>query len=97
MTPTPEPATIANASTRSAVNVLLFSVLRERVGASNLTVQISEGGTVSDLLDAICAEHPIVTRFRETLRVAVNAEYAASGDPVRPGDEIALITPVSGG
>ena len=31
------------------------------------------------------------------LRVAVNQEYAKPGDPVRPGDEIALFPPVTGG
>jgi molybdopterin converting factor small subunit len=31
------------------------------------------------------------------LRVAVNQEYALPGDPVGPGDEVALFPPVTGG
>ncbi|HEX7069544.1 MAG TPA: molybdopterin converting factor subunit 1 [Rhodothermales bacterium] len=97
MTPTPQSASTATTQASVEVHVLLFSVLRERLGTSTLSVRVPEQATVADLLDAVCAEHPAITRFRKTLRVAVNAEYASADDPVRAGDEIALITPVSGG
>jgi molybdopterin converting factor small subunit len=34
---------------------------------------------------------------RQAVRVAVNQEYARPSDPVKPGDEIALFPPVTGG
>ena len=33
----------------------------------------------------------------DAVRVAVNQDYARPGDPVRPGDEVALFPPVTGG
>jgi molybdopterin synthase sulfur carrier subunit len=33
----------------------------------------------------------------QVVRVAVNQDYARAGDPVGPGDEVALFPPVTGG
>jgi molybdopterin converting factor small subunit len=35
--------------------------------------------------------------MRETLAFAVNGEYARMEDTVSPGDEVAVLPPVSGG
>jgi molybdopterin converting factor small subunit len=35
--------------------------------------------------------------MRDTLAFAVNGEYAKMGEPVGPGDEVAVLPPVSGG
>ena len=79
------------------VSVLLFSVLRENLGASELQVDVARGSTVADVLDAVCTRHPVVKQYRSVLRVGLNAAYANESAPVADGDEVALITPVSGG
>lgn len=52
-------------------------------------------------MDAFWAElerrHPGLGKFRTSCRVARNFEYCAPDDTLRPGDEVALIPPVSGG
>jgi molybdopterin converting factor small subunit len=35
--------------------------------------------------------------MRDTLAFAVNGAYAKMGEPVGPGDEVAVLPPVSGG
>jgi molybdopterin synthase catalytic subunit len=74
------------------VSVLLFAGLRERAGTSELELDLPEGASVADALEQlreITADVPVV--------MAVNQEYAAAERVLEPGDEVALIPPVSGG
>jgi len=74
------------------VKVRLFAQLRERAGASELSIELPEGARVKDAIDelgSLTAELPVV--------MAVNREYADGDAPLAPGDELALIPPVSGG
>jgi molybdopterin synthase catalytic subunit len=75
------------------VTVRLFAMLRERAGAREVTLELPEGARVSDALAALegvaPAEMPLV--------MAVNREYAREDHALDPGDELALIPPVSGG
>jgi molybdopterin synthase catalytic subunit/molybdopterin converting factor small subunit len=74
------------------VTVRLFAVLRERAGANELELELPDGARVADALAAVgglAAELPLV--------IAVNREYAEAGQALSPGDELALIPPVSGG
>ena len=84
-------------SDAATVRVLLFSVLRERVGAQVLRLPLPDPPTGSALLDQIETEHPCLASFRPVMRLAVNASYVKPEALLRAGDEVALITPVSGG
>ena len=74
------------------LKVRLFAVVRERAGAGEITVELPEGATVADLRGELAQ----VTGPVECL-VAVNGEYAHDGAALGPGDEVALVPPVSGG
>ena len=70
----------------------LFAVLRERAGASEVTLELPEGARVRDALDSLAdvtGGVPVV--------MAVNREYADADDPLSADDELALVPPVSGG
>jgi len=72
--------------------VRLFAMLRERAGAREVTLELPEGARVRDALSklgSIAEGLPLV--------MAVNREYADEDQPLDPGDELALIPPVSGG
>jgi len=77
--------------------VLLFSVLRQRLGKSHITVVIEEGMNGADLLDRLSEQYPALAPYRSMIRLAVNQVYVSEAVPLFQGDEIALITPVSGG
>jgi molybdopterin converting factor subunit 1 len=79
------------------VRVLLFSVLRERVGTARVTVTLPDRATGDTLLDELTEHHPALGEFRSVVRLAVNEQYAPSNTRLHDGDEVALITPVSGG
>ena len=78
------------------VSVRLFAGLRERAGGQHVEVELPDGAVVSDLLAAM-GQTPVGALAPGQCVVAINREYAAAGEPVRPEDEIALIPPVSGG
>jgi molybdopterin converting factor subunit 1 len=78
------------------VSVRLFAGLRERAGTDRLEVELPEDARVADVLAAMAATPVGALRDRECV-VAVNREYASADEPVRAGDEVALVPPVSGG
>ena len=72
------------------ITVRLFAGLRERAGRDRVEVELPDGAVVSDLLAAM----DVTPR---SCVVAINREYADERAPVRAGDEVALVPPVSGG
>src|SRR5215207_2126346 len=81
---------------RVRISVRLFAGLRERAGTDRLDVELPDGARVADVLAAMAATPVGALRPRECV-VAVNREYADADAPVRAGDEVALVPPVSGG
>jgi molybdopterin synthase catalytic subunit len=78
------------------VSVRLFAGLRERAGAQHVEVELPDGAVVEDLLSAM-GQTPVGALHPGECVVAINREYAGARESVRPGDEIALVPPVSGG
>lgn len=79
------------------VRVLLFSVLREEVGVPEIEVELERPATGGDLLDHLASEHEAVHARRPTIRLAVDESFVAEEVALEEGDEVALVTPVSGG
>jgi molybdopterin converting factor subunit 1 len=80
------------------VTVLLFAVLRERAGRDQIELSLPEGATVAQAVEALRSEDGLADVIgRLPVRMAVNREYADSGATLAPGDELALVPPVSGG
>jgi molybdopterin converting factor subunit 1 len=78
------------------VSVRLFAGLRERAGTDRIEIELPESARVADVLAAMASTPVGELRPRECV-VAVNREYADADEPVRAGDEVALVPPVSGG
>jgi molybdopterin synthase catalytic subunit/molybdopterin converting factor small subunit len=74
------------------VRVRLFAALRQRAGRDEIELELPEGALVSDALEQMGG----LTGDVEAV-LAVNREYAAPDAALSPGDELALIPPVSGG
>jgi MoaE-MoaD fusion protein len=80
------------------VTVRLFAMLRERAGRDAFELELADGATVADALDALRVQDGLGDVLeRMPVRAAVNREYVADGTPLAAGDELALIPPVSGG
>ena len=78
------------------VTVLLFASYADLLGRSQLELPLAPGGTVADVVAAL-GRLPNGSRLPPAPLVAVNERYAGLGDPLRAGDEVAIIPPVAGG
>jgi molybdopterin converting factor subunit 1 len=78
------------------IKVLLFGAAADRAGTRE--TQVPAGETTLDELWPLLAErYPGLSPMRDTLAFAVNGEYARGDTLVSPGDEVAVLPPVSGG
>lgn len=78
------------------IRVLAFGIARDITNADTLLVELPAGSDAAALKMHLQEQYPAFKRLN-SLRIAVNAEYAAPETLLRENDEIALIPPVSGG
>lgn len=79
------------------VKVRLFAVLREAAGRAELELELPEGATPEDAWGRLADEHEALRARRPSLAAAVNRRYAGFDEPLRDGDELVFVPPVSGG
>ncbi len=79
------------------VKVKLFARLRDIAGRGELERDIGPGATAAAVWCDLVREFPDLAAYERSLSTAINADYARMNDPVRDGDEIAFLPPVSGG
>jgi molybdopterin synthase catalytic subunit len=79
------------------IRVLFFGVLKDLAGKASDSLSLPENATLGDVLSHY---EQIIPRLKDTassLAMSVNQEYAGPATRLRPGDEVALLPPVSGG
>jgi molybdopterin converting factor subunit 1 len=77
--------------------VHLFAAVAERMRVRVLELTLPAGSTVADARAWLTRFTPDVVDLIDRSAVAVNHEYAADDRVLNPGDELAVIPPVSGG
>jgi MoaE-MoaD fusion protein len=79
------------------VRVKFFAILREKIGAAEMTRDIEEGGTVGDLWRALQKDYPKIDVPGIRLLYAVNQNYVKADHRLSDQDEVVFVPPVSGG
>ncbi len=79
------------------VKVLFFGMAQDWTGVKQEEVQIVEGESLDDLWSRCESRFPRLKEFAGSLLAAVNQEIAERSRPLRDGDEVAFMPPVSGG
>ncbi|MSO42234.1 MAG: MoaD family protein [Solirubrobacterales bacterium] len=80
------------------VTVRLFAIFRERAGRDTVELDLADGATVADALEELSTRPELAEILeRMPVRMAVNRDYADEATILAPGDELALVPPVSGG
>jgi molybdopterin converting factor small subunit len=79
------------------MTILFFAQLVDATGCSK--VEWPDAGTINSdaLWDRLLREYPALANHRPSVRLARNGAYTTPGQVFQPGDEVALIPPVSGG
>src|SRR5256884_8800812 len=78
------------------VRVVLSPNPRELVGRPNIDLALPAGATAADAWSQLSTQYDLGPLPR-SFRCAVNSDYAGWDDPLKEGDELAVIPPVSGG
>ena len=79
------------------VQVRLFARYREAAGRDRVEVELPEGGTVETAWEAVSSRFPALTAYRPFTLFAVDQDYVEGDRALRPGEELCLFPPVSGG
>jgi molybdopterin converting factor subunit 1 len=81
----------------AGVKVLLFGAAADAAGTREVELPLNGGAVLDDLWPLLAERYPKLSPMRDTLAFAVNGEYARGDARVSPGDEVAVLPPVSGG
>ena len=79
------------------IKVLFFASLAAKLDERELALSLPDNTTVGEAVERLAAERPKLAAVRDTLATAVNLAYVGPEHRLSPGDELALIPPVSGG
>ena len=79
------------------VRLRYFAIIRETLGRTEETLAVPDGATAGDVFDRLAAAEPRLAPMKAATMLMVNQEYVRADHPLRDGDELALIPPVSGG
>ncbi|WP_439625672.1 molybdopterin converting factor subunit 1 [Gemmata sp.] len=79
------------------IRVLLFAAARDHAGTDAVGVELAPGATVAHMRAALVRQVPGLASLLARSAVAVNHDFAEDGRALGPGDEVAIIPPVSGG
>lgn len=80
----------------SQVTLLNFGIAADIIGERQVQVELPDSWTVGDLRMYLAGRYPKLADLA-SLRFAINDEYATEETPIKGGDEVVLIPPVSGG
>ncbi len=79
------------------MTVLYFAQARRVAGRAEETIAADAPLTVDQLWAELLNRHPDLAALRATSRLACNQQFAQTDTLIHPGDEVAIIPPVSGG
>lgn len=79
------------------ISVRYFGVLKRLTGADVEALRVAEGATVSAALGQLVTRHPGLEAALPTTAVAIGDRIVTRDERLSPGDELALLPPVSGG
>lgn len=79
------------------VRVLLFGAAADLAGVREVDLPPPQTPSLGALWDSLAERYPALSPMRATIAFAVNGEYATAEASVAPGDEVAVLPPVSGG
>ena len=77
-------------------NILAFGIAKEIFGGASIGIQLDDDVTAGKLKETLEQEYPRLKQLTSFM-IAVNGVYAEAGNIIKPGDEVAIIPPVSGG
>jgi molybdopterin synthase sulfur carrier subunit len=79
------------------ITVKLFAAYQEAYNLTELVLEFPHGTPVQAVCDRLISEHPELEKWRDVTRFGINLVFVEPDTPLKQGDEVVLIPPVSGG
>jgi molybdopterin converting factor subunit 1 len=79
------------------ITVRFFALFRELAGMDSIDLQVEPGLTLGDLKSVVTQRFPRLAASFMSTAAAVNGNYSNDSIPLKPGDEVAFLPPLSGG
>jgi MoaD family protein len=79
------------------VRVQFYSQLRDLAGTQEVIIDLSQGATVTDLLEKVYEKTPTLRSRDQSILVGAGVEFVDRNYKLRPGDDISVMPPVQGG
>ncbi|CAG1022168.1 Molybdopterin synthase sulfur carrier subunit [Methylococcales bacterium] len=78
------------------ITVLAFGIAKDIFGRESVQISLNNEADIASLKTLLEEQYPKLKELASYM-IAVNDEYAHTDTVINPGDEIAIIPPVSGG
>jgi molybdopterin converting factor small subunit len=79
------------------ITIKLFAILRDKAGVAEISLPLLDNATVATAIESLAKLHPTLHPHLARSAAAVNLTRATPDTPLKNGDELALLPPVSGG
>jgi len=79
------------------LRVQFYAQLRDLAGVPSLDVDLADGAAVSDLLEKVYEEIPVLRAQDKNILVGAGLEFVDRKFKLKSGDEISVMPPVQGG
>jgi molybdopterin converting factor subunit 1 len=79
------------------ITVKLFALMREKAGTDTVTLEVPAHANLTQAVAALVCQYPVLEPYIANTRFALQMDFVAPDTVLAPGDELALIPPVSGG
>jgi len=80
-----------------SIRVLFFASLADIAGGRESSVEAGEVTDIASVFSKFAEKFPEMEGHRSSALFALNSEFVRPDSPVRDGDEVAFLPPVSGG
>lgn len=78
------------------ITVLGFGIVKDIFKSKATEIELPKNSTVADIKRHLETQFPQLKELASYM-IAVNDEYASFHNIIKPGDEVAIVPPVSGG
>jgi sulfur-carrier protein len=80
-----------------SITVKLFAAYQEAYGVPELKLEFPTGTPVKAVCEHVIGERPQLAKWQDVTRYGINLLFVEPDTPLKNGDEVVLVPPVSGG
>jgi len=81
----------------NTITVKFFSLLKEKVGATSINIDIAEGATIAELKKQLTQQFPSLETLLTNILILINNKVAINEDIIPKNCTVSFMPPIGGG